>query len=167
MNNTSPHIIYVMGVSGVGKSTIGKLLADTLTLPFFDGDDYHPESNIAKMKEGHSLNDTDRHGWLQKLNEIAKKHSDSGAIIVCSALKEKYRTLLNNGLEDKVVWVYLEGSFDEIMDRLQKRKGHYMPSKLLKSQFDTLEVPENAITVPIHNTPENIVSEIINQLHKK
>ena len=167
MNNTSPHIFYVMGVSGVGKSTIGKLLADTLTLPFFDGDDYHPKSNIAKLKEGHSLNDTDRHGWLQKLNVIAKKHSDSGAIIVCSALKEKYRTLLNNGLEDKVVWVYLEGSFDEIMDRLQKRKGHFMPSKLLKSQFDTLEVPENAITVPIHNTPENIVSEIINQLHKK
>ncbi len=82
-------ILYIMGVSGSGKSTIGKLLANKLQFPFFDGDDFHPEANVKKMKAGHPLNDDDRQGWLEKLNEVAIENLATGAVIVCSSLKKK------------------------------------------------------------------------------
>ena len=92
-------IYIVMGVSGCGKSTIGKLLATKLKVPFFDGDDFHPEANVQKMASGLPLNDKDRKGWLQKLNKIANEHKPSGAVIACSALKETYRSELKKNLE--------------------------------------------------------------------
>ncbi|MGJ8735880.1 gluconokinase [Zobellia laminariae] len=163
MKSKNP-IIFVMGVSGSGKSTIGKLLAEELNLSFYDGDDYHPEANVKKMADGHPLDDDDRQGWLERLNLLAIEKSEDGAIIACSALKNKYRTILQNGIEEKLNFVYLQGTFEEIMGRLELRKNHFMPPELLHSQFNTLEVPEDAITVSIMHTPEEIVSKIIKAL---
>lgn len=159
-----PKILYVMGVSGSGKTTIGKLLAKKLNIPFFDGDDFHPEANIKKMAEGKALNDSDRKGWLERLNELALKHTATGAVIVCSALKEKYRTILGNALDDEHQFIYLEGSFELINDRLAQRKDHFMPQHLLESQFETLEIPTAAITVSIDQKPKAIVEEVTEKL---
>ncbi len=160
MKTAEPAIFFLMGVSGCGKSTVGQLLASRLDIPFFDGDDFHPEANIAKMSKGTPLNDQDRMGWLQRLNTLAKTHCGSGAVIACSALKKYYRDLLMDSLTGNVHWVYLEGSFEEIEARLNARKGHFMPKDLLRSQFNALEVPEKAINVPIRLAPEEIVLEI-------
>ncbi|WP_209399986.1 gluconokinase [Pseudozobellia sp. WGM2] len=159
-----PPIIFVMGVSGSGKSTIGKLLAKKLELSFFDGDDYHPDENVEKMAKGHPLNDEDRKGWLVKLNELAKENREQGAIIACSALKHKYRKLLRNGLEDQLKFVFLSGSFELVSKRLQQRKGHFMPPKLLRSQFEALEIPTSALLVNIEDSPKVIVENIIKKL---
>ena len=157
-------ILFVMGVSGSGKTTIGTLLSEKLNLPFFDGDNFHPEANIKKMSEGKPLNDDDRQGWLERLNELAIEHTSTGAVIVCSALKEKYRKILGNRLEGQHKIIYLEGSFELITERLNKRVNHFMPKGLLQSQFDTLEIPIDAITVSIDQSPEAIVNEIIEKL---
>ncbi len=161
-NSTS--VFIIMGVSGTGKSTIGKMLSDTLNIPFFDGDDYHPEANVQKMSAGHPLNDEDRKGWLTRLNELAKAHKSKGAVIACSALKEMYRELLAAGMNNQIAFVYLEGSFELIKSRLENRKGHFMTSALLQSQFDTLEPPSDAIVAPISMTPSQILNHILNQL---
>ena len=158
-----PLIYIVMGVSGCGKSTIGKLLATKLKIPFFDGDDFHPEANVQKMNSGLPLNDKDRKGWLQKLNKIAIEHKPSGAVIACSALKEIYRSQLNKNLDKQMVFVYLQGTFEEIHARLKERQDHYMPIELLKSQFETLEAPADAIQVSINHSPDKIISEILDE----
>ena len=132
-------VIYIMGVSGCGKSTIGNLLSDALKIPFFDGDDFHPEANVAKMSKGIPLNDEDRFGWLQTLNELGKKQVENNScVIVCSGLKQMYRDILSKGIESKSMWVYLSGSFNQIEERVNKRSGHFMSSALFQSQFDTL-----------------------------
>ena len=157
-----------MGVSGVGKSTIGNLLADELKVPFFDGDDYHPEANIEKMSSGIPLNDDDRHGWLVKLNELAKEQlKNSSCVIVCSALKEKYRKLLSDGIAKQTNWVHLTGSFETIYNRMNARKDHFMPSDLLRSQFETLEAPLNAIVCNVELSPEEIIKKIKEELMDK
>lgn len=157
-------IYIVMGVSGSGKSTIAPLLANALSLPYFDGDDFHPADNVKKMASGHPLADADRHQWLVSLNLLAKKHLKEGAVIVCSALKESHRQKLAADIEDKVVWIFLNGSFELIMERLGNRKGHFMPANLLNSQFETLELPESAVEVAVEGTPDEIVQQILNKL---
>ena len=165
MNNSTPQIFFVMGVSGVGKTTVGKLLAQQLRIPFFDGDDFHSELNIQKMATGQPLNDDDRAEWLKSLNELANQHvQKSGCIIACSALKEKYRTLLENGLNNALNWIFLKGSFELISERLKNRQGHYMPTNLLQSQFDILEEPDQAFTYKIENSPKTIVEMIAQNL---
>jgi len=160
----NPAILIVMGVSGCGKTTIAKLLAKEFNLQYFDGDDFHPKENVAKMSKGHPLNDDDRKSWLSALNELAIKHSDKGVIIACSALKEIYREALQKKIEDLVRFIYLEGTFEEIHQRMQERKDHFMPAELLKSQFKTLQPPKKAITVSINGSPEEILQDILSRL---
>lgn len=161
-------VVVVMGVSGCGKTTVGKLLADKLDLPFYDADKFHPTSNVEKMKSGKPLNDDDRKPWLEELaNQIMEWNSEKGAVLACSALKESYRQLLVSK-SNEVQFVYLIGDRDIILRRMNARKDHYMPPELLNSQFDALEEPGNAITFSIDKTPEALVREIIshpNLLH--
>tara|TARA_R100001143_G_C3361275_1_gene136301 strand:- start:18486 stop:19013 length:528 start_codon:yes stop_codon:yes gene_type:complete len=167
-----------MGVSGCGKSTIGELLSNELSLPFYDADNFHPESNVDKMSRGEALNDMDRNPWLNHLSEkITEWNQSGGAILACSALKEKYRDLLrqntgdgsadNSGqVNESVIFVYLKGTKDLIKKRLFDRKGHYMPPELLDSQFNDLEEPSDALTIHIDKVPAEIVNEIQSQLSK-
>jgi carbohydrate kinase (thermoresistant glucokinase family) len=157
--------LVVMGVSGVGKTTIGQMLATATSLPFFDGDDFHPQTNIDKMAAGVPLTDADRQGWLLQLHQLLQAQLLlQGCVIACSALKQQYRDVLNNGLSDTVRFVYLQGSYEEVLQRLQQRKGHFMQAGLLQSQFDALEPPTDAIVVSITKTPEAIVEEITKYL---
>ncbi|MEM6895255.1 MAG: gluconokinase [Bacteroidota bacterium] len=158
-------ILIIMGVSGTGKSTIGKLLSEKLKVPFFDGDDFHPERNILKMKSGQPLTDEDRKDWLLALNELAKTQQKSnGGIIACSALKQVYRDMLNAEIDPSLIFIFLEGSFELISSRMATRKDHFMPIDLLKSQFDTLEIPEDVIYADISKSPSEIVEHIIQKL---
>ncbi len=160
-DQTNHKAIFIFGVSGSGKSTIGQLLSTSLKIPFFDGDDFHPDANIQKMSDGIPLTDSDRAPWLVRLNALAKENLAKGScIIACSALKESYRVLLQQGINESVKWVHLNGSFEQISERLKLRKGHFMPPSLLQSQFDTLEYSEAAVVINIKSKPEEIV-EII------
>ncbi len=168
MYKTKPFVIFIIGVSGVGKSTIGNLLSKKYSISYFDGDDYHSEENIKKMSKGQSLNDDDRYGWLLALNQLAKKQLKvQNCIIACSALKEKYRDLLSKDIETNVKWVLLDGSFDQVLNRLKNREDHYMPISLLKSQFKTLEKPINALKIDIGLTTVEIVETIKKQIFNK
>jgi len=150
-----------MGVSGSGKSTIGKLLSQELNVPFFDGDDFHPKENIQKMFNGQPLNDNDRQSWLEVLNGLAiKELKKSNCVIVCSALKQKYREILSQNIETQSKWIYLSGSFDLISKRLNNRENHFMSSDLLKSQFDILEEPKDALQVDISLSNNEIIKTI-------
>lgn len=158
-------VLFVIGVSGCGKSTIGKLLAEQLQIPFFDADDYHSNENIAKMASGKPLNDEDRKDWLAVLNQLAKDQlKQNNCVIACSALKEIYRNILQNDIEKNTKWIYLAGDFKEIKARIEQRENHYMASNLLQSQFNILEEPKSAIKVDINFTPKEIVAFIKNEL---
>ena len=157
-------VYIVMGVSGSGKSTIGQMLAIELDLPFYDADDFHPEENIRKMTAGTALTDQDRKPWLHLLKEqIEKWNADQGAVLACSALKKSYRDLLKGNKQDNICWIYLKGTKDIILQRMQMRT-HYMPPSLLDSQFNALEEPGDAITVLISNSPEELVKQILMKL---
>lgn len=153
-------VVIVMGVSGCGKSTIAKKLSESLKLPFFDADDFHPAENIEKMGKGVPLNDGDRASWLASLSlHLEQWEKDGGAVLACSALKERYRVILAQHLSS-CHWVYLHGSYELILDRMNKRKGHYMGGTLLKSQFEALEIPAYGLHVDIQKSPEEIIEEI-------
>lgn len=155
------HVIIIMGVSGSGKTTIGKLLAEKRNIPFFDGDDFHPKENIKKMTDGFPLNDEDRKPWLESLaNKIAEHTKINGAVIACSALKESYRQILTSNT-NHIHWVFLSGDFETIKQRLEERNSHFMKSDLLTSQFDALEVPKYGLHVSIKEKSQNIVNSII------
>jgi len=157
-------IIYIMGVSGSGKTTIGMALSSKTGIPFFDGDDFHSLNNKEKMKAGTPLNDDDRAQWLQTLNELAKEQTGvKGAVIACSALKEKYRAQLSSGVP-KTNWIFLQGDYELIFERI-KNRAHFMPAQLLQSQFDTLEIPQSALTIDIKNDTDKIIERIIAHVH--
>lgn len=157
-------IIQVIGVSGCGKSTIAKKLSEEMGLPFYDADDFHPQANIDKMSSGRPLNDQDRASWLESLSKnLQKWEQQGGAILACSALKEKYRKRLAKGLNN-CHWVFLSGSYDLIFERMSARKDHYMSEEMLRSQFETLEVPAYGIHVDINKSPEEIIEMIKSSL---
>jgi len=149
-------IIILMGVSGSGKTTIGRLLANDLGWDFYDADNFHPAQNIAKMSHGLALNDEDRRPWLQSLRVLILDclENRKQAVIACSALKETYRTSLR--VNDNVQFVYLKGSFEQIKGRLTDRQNHFMPGDLLVDQFATLEEPLDALAVDISLPPDKI-----------
>lgn len=150
-----------MGVSGAGKSTIGRFLAEELEWSFYEGDDFHPPANIRKMTHGIALTDADRAAWLSALSQlICELDRDmQSAVVACSALKQAYREKLT-GKITRVQFVYLKGSYDLILGRLQTRRGHYMKPDLLKSQFEILEEPGQALVIDAAQTPEMIVRQI-------
>jgi carbohydrate kinase (thermoresistant glucokinase family) len=117
------------------------------------------------MAGGTPLEDADRKGWLGRLNELAINHQGTGAVIACSALKEKYREVLGQGLEDHVRWIYLHGRFEELHCRMKTREGHFMPSALLRSQFDTLEPPAYGIHVPVALSPDEALKRILKEIN--
>lgn len=153
-------IVIVMGVVGAGKTTIGKLLASELGWDFADADDFHPKSNVEKIRHGIALTDEDREPWLDRLREALVGWIAAGKrmVLACSALKRTYRTKLSVG--PQVQFVYLKGSAALIAERLRVRQGHFAGESILASQIADMEEPDAAITVKIDNTPEKIVAEI-------
>lgn len=158
--------IIFMGVSGCGKTTIGKLTARTLNLPYYEGDDFHPKTNVKKMSQGIPLTDEDRDAWLVKLTQLVQLKLNNGesGVLTCSALKEKYRARLRIEPQ-KVHFIYLKGSYDLILKRITKRSDHYMPAELLQSQFDTLEEPEDMLTIDIDQSPEAILNKALGYIY--
>ena len=153
-----------MGVSGCGKTTIGKMLAESLELPYYDADTFHPEANVPKMRAGIPLDDLDREPWLNELaRQLAGWDKGSGAVLSCSALKEKYREKFNACVKN-IYWVFLQGSYELIYARLQSRAGHYMNPGLLKSQFESLEVPAYGFHISVSGSPEEITAQIIRNM---
>jgi gluconokinase len=154
-------IVVLMGVSGSGKTTIGRLLAARLGCAFLDGDDFHPAENIAKMAAGTPLGDEDRWPWLERLNRELRARDN--AVMACSALKQAYRDILTDGIPACRL-VHLRGSLELIRSRLTERRHRYMPAALLESQFATLEPPADAIEIDVAMPPERCVQAIASAL---
>ncbi len=147
-----PDAVVVMGVSGSGKTTVGRRLASRLGFDFADADAYHPPENIAKMSRGTPLTDEDRRPWLARLRRLIEERASEGRslVLACSALKASYRQELERAEPmARVHFVYLKGDFDTILDRMRARRGHYMRAAMLESQFRDLEEPADAVTVDV------------------
>jgi len=162
------HAIIVMGVSGVGKTTVAEVLARRLGWEFIDGDAFHPASNVEKMRSGTPLTDEDRWPWFERLAAEIDRRRSAGVrvVIACSALKRAYRAVLVGDRGD-VCLVYLRGSRELIMSRLSDRKGHYFPPTLLDSQFAALEEPvpaEQALIFGVEGSIEEIADQIVQKL---
>ena len=153
-------IIIIMGVAGSGKTTIGSLLANELGWAFYDADDFHSEVNRAKMSQGIALTDEDRAGWLLSLKDLIVQNiqQNTSAVLACSALKNSYRNILK--VNERVKFIYLRGTYEQIKVRLTHRSGHYMSADMLESQFQTLEEPQDIFTIDIENTPQDILTLI-------
>ncbi len=174
-------VIIVMGVSGSGKSTVAQALAHALNLRYFDADNFHSDVNKAKMASGLALTDTDREPWLNSLSNAINQwqKEEQGAVLACSALKESYRKRLNAGhapipmtehrqkhpnRPGAAKFVYLKASYDEIYRRMEQRQNHFMKADMLKSQFNTLEEPTDAIVVDATGSLEEIVAQVLEEL---
>jgi gluconokinase len=161
-------IVIVFGVSGAGKTTIGKLLAEDLGWQFLEADDFHPDINIEKMRSGRPLTDEDRWPWLERLREQITRSlaAKDNAVLACSALKHAYRERLR--VSDDVKFVFLRGDYALIEKQMRQRHGHFMNPVLLRSQFADLEEPgseEDALTIELGRTPQELVEEIKTKLH--
>jgi gluconokinase len=156
-------IVLVMGVAGVGKTTLGAALARERGWRFIDADDYHPPENVAKMKAGIPLEDADRWAWLARLNKRLRE--EENAVLACSALKEKYRDRLLQGIAHCVL-VYLHAPAELIRSRLQARSHRYMPASLLESQLAALEPPVDAIAIDVAAEPSSCIAAILARLEQ-
>ena len=160
-------IIIVCGVSGCGKSTIGKRLAERLKLSFFDGDDFHSKANIEKMKSGRPLDDDDRQPWLETLaSRLPQWDAQGGAVLACSALKETYRQTLGSKFSGQINWVFLTGSEALLRERINARAGHFFDPALLRSQLETLELPDYGQRIDVTPSPKTITNLIVDGLTK-
>lgn len=159
-------IVVAMGVSGSGKSTVGRMLAQALHCPFLDGDSLHSTANVSKMARGIPLTDADRAPWLAAVHArlLEAFRSDRNLVVGCSALRQSYRAALAEGIA--ITWVYLKGSEALIRSRLRHRDGHYMKADMLASQFEALEEPSDAIVVDVSQSPEVIVEQVLAELPK-
>ncbi|MEN2471902.1 gluconokinase [Burkholderia sp. GS2Y] len=160
-------ILIAMGVSGAGKSRIGEMLAERLSCSYTDGDAFHSAANKEKMHHGIPLTDDDRWPWLRAIRAAIEEKQRAGetAVFTCSSLKRSYRDVLR-GTDTDVRFVYLQGSFEVLHERLKTRTGHFFDPSLLKSQLDTLEEPgpDEAIVVSIELTPEQIVDQVMTKI---
>jgi len=157
-------IVIVMGTTGSGKTTIGGLLAKRMGWEFVDADDFHPPSNVEKMKRGIPLTDADREPWLEALRDkiVEWTAEKRNVVLACSALKASYRDELRASSDVK--FVYLKGSYQLFSERVLARRGHFAKQDLLASQFATLEEPTDAVIVDAAPSPEQIVSEVRRKL---
>ncbi len=162
---TSVNFLIVIGVSGSGKTTVGKKLASRLRWDFYDADNYHPSTNIEKMARGIALTDDDRTPWLNTLAQLINNCiiENKPGVLACSALKESYRQSMTDG-NDGIEIVYLKGSHDLIFSRISERAGHYMKPNMLESQINTLEEPQNALVVDVDQPIDQIVEFIVSNL---
>ncbi|MBY3346634.1 gluconokinase [Rhizobium laguerreae] len=158
-----PLAVIVMGVSGCGKSSVGEHLAARNGVPFMEGDQLHPAGNVEKMAQGIPLADDDRLPWLDRIGEEIRtaQQVSQGLVISCSALKRSYRDRLRQAADGHLAFVFLEGSRDLLLSRMQARQGHFMPASLLDSQLQTLELPAgepDVVTVAIDTGLDDIVA---------
>ena len=162
-----PTVVIVMGVAGSGKTTVGRVLAEALGAGYAEGDDYHSKENVAKMESGVPLDDADRAPWLTSMAVDVDRWLETGkrTVLACSALKQRYRDVLI-GDRERLALVHLTGPESLIRERLAARKGHYMPAGLLDSQLATLEAPDDALTVDIGPSPEEIATDILARLRE-
>lgn len=154
-------VLILFGVSGAGKTVVGRLLAKELEWPFYDGDTYHSPVSVEKMRHGVPLTNADRQPWLDTLRGLVVRCLETGenAVLACSALKAAYRDHLR--VDDRVKLVHLEGDFELIAKRLRERRNHFMNAELLASQFETLEEPRGeALVVDVSSSPHEVVGEI-------
>lgn len=154
-------VILVMGVSGAGKTVVGRRLAETLGWPFIDGDDYHPAENVDKMRRGIPLDDADRAPWLATVHRAIEplRNTAGDLVVACSALKASYRAVLLAGVGPSLV-VHLTAPADVLAERLGRRAGHFMPPTLLASQLETLEPPEDALVLDATHSVDELVEAI-------
>src|SRR5439155_16755425 len=160
-------VVIIWGVSGAGKTTIGKLLAQELGWKFYEAGDFRPAANIDKMRAGVPLTDEDRQPWLERLSGVIEKSlaANANAVLACSALKQKYRDLLR--VNSDVKFVFLHGSRARIADQLKQRRGHFIDPALLDSQFVDLEEPESSedmLTIELKGGPDELVEQIRQKL---
>jgi carbohydrate kinase (thermoresistant glucokinase family) len=154
-----------MGVSGCGKTSIGRLVSELLDIPFYDADDYHSDGNILKMTHGIPLNDADRLPWLYNLNRVISDNKESSScILACSSLNDKYRKILS--MDNNVIFIFLDISYDLANQRLLNRRNHFMSRNLLKNQFTTLEITADCLIVDARKTVEEICYCVVNLIKK-
>ena len=157
-------VIILFGVSGCGKSLIGKKLSLDLKFKFIEGDDLHSNENIEKMNNNIPLNDNDREIWIKDINTEINRLKNENVVVACSALKEAYRQALINGVDEDIDWFCLKGAFDLIKKRLDSREDHFFKSDLLDSQFNIIEYPDYCKFIDITQRPDIIVEKIKSEL---
>ncbi|MEU2263445.1 gluconokinase [Streptomyces sp. NPDC019645] len=165
---STPHVVVVMGVAGTGKTTIGPLIAEALGVPYAEGDDFHPADNIAKMSAGIPLDDADREPWLDAIGRWAHGRAGLGGVVSCSALKRIYRDRLRAAAPD-VEFLHLTGDRALIERRMAERRGHFMPTALLDSQFATLQPlqeDEAGVAVDVSGSPQEITERAVAALRR-
>jgi carbohydrate kinase (thermoresistant glucokinase family) len=163
-------ILVVMGVAGAGKTTIGRLVAAELGLPFHDADDLHSEENRRKMAAGTALSESDRGPWLEELaSRLPLWEAEGGAVLACSALRARHRAVLEQAVPGRAVFVFLDADPELIRVRLVARTDHYMPASLLDSQLAALERPAagEALSVGVAGTPSRIAQSIVAEIRAR